>query len=211
VTFERRVIKAEALAWMKDNVAAPDTSVVTSLPDVSELSLDVDTWKAWFIEASRAVLRWVPRSGVAIFYQSDIRRGRVWIDKGHLVMRAADEEGVDLLWHKIVCRSPPGTVTAGRPGYSHMLCFGAASTTRPSLPDVLAEAGPAPWTRGMGIAACELACTFLRAATTTRTVVDPFCGRGTVLAVANAMGFAALGIDVNARRCRAAKRLTLPR
>jgi DNA modification methylase len=40
-------------------------------------------------------------------------------------------------------------------------------------------------------------------------VVDPFCGHGTVLAVANAMGFDALGIDLSVRQCRAARRLTL--
>jgi hypothetical protein len=36
-------------------------------------------------------------------------------------------------------------------------------------------------------------------------VVDPFCGRGTVLAVANAMGFDAIGVDLSAKRCRAAR------
>jgi tRNA G10 N-methylase Trm11 len=40
-------------------------------------------------------------------------------------------------------------------------------------------------------------------------VVDPFCGRGTVLAVANAMGFDALGVDLGAKRCRAARALVV--
>ena len=45
--------------------------------------------------------------------------------------------------------------------------------------------------------------------TATRTVVDPFCGHGTALAVANAFGFHAIGIDTSARQCRAAKALRL--
>jgi DNA modification methylase len=61
----------------------------------------------------------------------------------------------------------------------------------------------------MGVRACALACRFLRDETTTTLVVDPFCGHGTALAVANAYGFAALGIDRSARQCRAARRLTL--
>ena len=57
----------------------------------------------------------------------------------------------------------------------------------------------------MGASACRVACQFLRDETDTRVVVDPFCGRGTVLAVANEMGFDALGVDVLAKRCRAAR------
>jgi DNA modification methylase len=61
----------------------------------------------------------------------------------------------------------------------------------------------------MGVNACALACRYLRDETSTRVVVDPFCGHGTVLAVANAMGFEALGIDRSSRQCKAAKRLVL--
>jgi hypothetical protein len=210
LALARRVVHhAEALAWMIDHPAIVGASVITSLPDVSEVPLDLERWQAWFVDAARAVLRWVPRAGVAIFYQSDIRSGGTWIDKGYLVMRAATEEGALLLWHKIVCRRPPGTIAHGRPSYSHMLCFTREPRDPPRRPgpDVLPEAGAAPWTRGMGVAACRVACRFLREETDTRLVVDPFCGRGTVLAVANEMGFAALGVELSAKRCRAARRL----
>jgi hypothetical protein len=45
--------------------------------------------------------------------------------------------------------------------------------------------------------------------TSSRTVVDPFCGFGTVLAVANAMGLDAIGVDASARMCRRARQLVL--
>lgn len=207
----RRIIQADAFAWMDANPAEPGASVVTSLPDVSELELDFDAWRAWFIEAARRVIRWVPENGAAIFYQSDIRHQGAWIDKGYLVMRAAEEERAIVLWHKIVCRHPPGTIALGRPSYSHMLCVTRTPrgpVQRPG-PDVLPDAGFAPWSRAMGVSACRVACRFLCAETDTRVVVDPFCGRGTVLAVANEMGLDAVGVDVSAKRCRAARALVL--
>lgn len=208
---DRRIVQADALAWMEANAPEPFASVVTSLPDVSEVPLDLDAWKAWFVDAARRVIRWVPEAGVAIFYQSDIRQRGAWIDKGHLVMRAADEERAAVIWHKIVCRQPPGTIALGRPSYSHMICVtrGATWPLRRPGPDVIADAGFAPWSRAMGVNACRVACRFLREETSTRVVVDPFCGRGTVLAVANQMGFAALGVDISAKRCRAARALEL--
>ena len=61
----------------------------------------------------------------------------------------------------------------------------------------------------MGLAACRAACTFIQRHTPTRTVVDPFCGRGSVLAVANAMGLSAVGVEISRRRCRHARSLKL--
>ena len=204
----RRVVQAEALGWLAANPAEEHTSVVTSLPDVSETDArDVDPWRAWFVSAARALVRWVPEAGVAIFYQSDIRRGGEWIDKGYLVMRAAEEERAKVIFHKIVCRKPAGTVSVGRPSYSHMIAIARGERALPKRPgpDVLADAGAMSWSRAMGASACRVACQFLRDETDTRVVVDPFCGRGTVLAVANEMGFDALGVDVLAKRCRAAR------
>ncbi len=59
----------------------------------------------------------------------------------------------------------------------------------------------------MGTAACEAAVAFLRAATPCRVVVDPFCGHGTVLAVANAHGLDAIGVECVRRRPRGRDRL----
>lgn len=208
----RRVIQADAVAWMTNNRAAERTSVVTSLPDISEMSgLSFDAWRQWFIATAVQVMSWVPADGVSIFFQSDIRYQNRLVDKGYLIMRAAEELGATLLWHKIVCRKPPGTIAFGRPSYSHMICVSpSACPTAPSHPgpDVLADAGRMSWSRAMGEAACVVACRYLREETTTRVVVDPFCGKGSILAVANAHGFAAIGVDLSAARCRAALKLT---
>lgn len=210
---QRRVIQAEALAWLAENPATPGSSVVTSLPDVSELpELGFSGWRSWFIEASRQILRWVPEEGVAIFFQSDVRFKGIWVDKAYLVQRAAEEESALLLRHTIVCRKPAGTLTQGRASYSHLLCFSRRLLLpkRPR-PDVLPDTGRMLWPKAMGLEACRLACAFLREETETRLVVDPFCGRGSVLAMANALGLDALGIDLSAKRCRNARTLDLAR
>ena len=207
------IVHAEARAWLEAHPAVPGSSIVTSLPDVSEVSqLDFDAWRSWFVETASALIAWLPPAGVAIFYQSDIRHAGRWIDKSYLVQRAAEAQSAALLWHKIVCRKAPGSIALGRPSYSHMLCIGrdAVPHAQRSGPDVLPDAGEVTWTRGMGRAACELACRYLQQETSTRCVVDPFCGHGSVLRVALAMGFDVIGVDVSAKRCRTARRrLTL--
>lgn len=209
----RRIVQAEALAWLAAHPAPPGTSVITSLPDVSELpELGFDAWKLWFSCAARAVLRWVPEAGLSIFFQSDIRRNGTWVDKGYLVQRAAEDEGCVLLWHKVVCRRPANTICHGRAGYSHLLCFAHRAPKRilhPG-PDVLPDAGYKPWSKAMGVDACRLACRFLREESATTLVVDPFCGHGTALAVANQFAFDALGVELSSRKVRAARRLVLP-
>lgn len=177
---------------------------------MSELTdTDFAAWRGWFLRAVGAVLAWVPDDGVAVFFQTDVLSRGVWIDKSFLVLSAAAESGHRLVWHKIVCRTPPGSVKPGRAGYSHLLCV--AREPRPAfrhpLPDVLPDAGFEPSQKAMGVEACALAVRFVLAETTTRTVVDPFCGRGTALAVANAFGLDAVGIDLSGRCCREARSL----
>ena len=197
--------------WLDENVASLRTSVITSLPDVSELELDLVGWKAWFVASAEKVIRWVPEGGLAIFFQSDIRLRGAIVDKSSLIVRAAEAAGADIVFHKIVCRNPPGTIAYGRPSWSHMiaLAHGPWEPPRSPGPEVLPAAGFMPWSRAMGVEACREACRYLRENTTTETVVDPFCGQGTVLAVAESMGFSAIGVERSTKRCKAARNLVI--
>lgn len=203
---------ADAIEWLATAGELKGCSVITSLPDVSELpALGFEGWKTWFVAAARKVLDAVPEEGVAIFFQSDIKTDRVWVDKGALVLRAAIDSGHQQLWHKVVLRKPAGAVCYGRAGYSHLLAFskGVKLELSRATADVLPDAGPSPWTRGMGVRACEEACRFVLSHTSTRTVVDPFCGRGTVLAVANSLGLNAVGVEIASKRARQARSFVL--
>lgn len=195
---KRTVHHADAISWLKEQDLLNGCSIITSLPDISEFpKMSLDEWKTWFVDTAQLVLSKCPDDGVTLFYQSDIKRDGLWIDKAFLCQQAAQKSGQELIAHKIICRAPAGTNTFGSPGYSHLLCFSKA--LRPdiskSLTDVLSEAGEVTWTRGMGIKACELACQMVMNFTNSRTIVDPFCGHGTVLAVANELGLNAVGIE----------------
>ena len=209
----RTVHCADALQWLAALPGPLDgCSMLTSLPDATELpGIGQQAWRRWFVEAARLVLRRTPDDGAALFYQSDVKRAGRWVDKAYLVQRAAEEEGAALLFHKIVCRKPAGTVTFGRAAYGHLLCFSRGLEADParSTADVLADAGRMTWVRAIGLTACRVACGFILEQTTTRTVVDPFCGLGTVLAVANEMGMDAIGVELNQKRARKARGLTL--
>jgi hypothetical protein len=209
-TPERRVVRADALEWLAEHPAEPGMSVVTSLPDVSELpGREFEAWRRFFGDATRAVIDWIPEDGAALFYQSDIRWRGAWIDKSYMVLRAAEASDAGLVFHKIVCREPPDTPSYGRATFSHLLCFTKRPPKAPRVPapDVLGDPGFMSWSKATGEKACALACRFLLDETKTTLVVDPFCGEGTVLAVANALGLSALGIDMSARKCRIARRL----
>ena len=208
----RIVHHADAIAWLQAQGKLIGASVITSLPDVSELPrLGLDGWRRWFEDAAALVMACTADEGVAIFFQSDIKRGGFWIDKGVLVSRAAERVGLGLLFHKIVCRKPPGTSTFGRATYAHMLGFARRQSRghERARVDVLPVGGLQPGPKSMGVHACLDACRFVKSETTTRTVVDPFCGWGTVLAVANALDLDAVGVDIAPRMCRRARKLRI--
>jgi hypothetical protein len=208
----REVHCADALEWMRQHRLPSGAVVFTSLPDVSELrGMDLPQWRDWFTAAAEAVLRATPADGAAVFYQSDIREGGVWIDKSFLVQQAAQRVGTDLLWHRIVCRAPVGTATGGRPGYVHLLCFGrrGLAADADGFPDVLPEMGEMTWRRGTGLLACEAVVQWARSALRATVVCDPFCGEGAVLAVANRAGLDAIGVDRSPVRAERARELVV--
>ena len=61
----------------------------------------------------------------------------------------------------------------------------------------------------MGSAACDLACRYVLSHTATRVIVDPFCGWGSVLAVANQLGLNAIGVELSRKRAQKARNLQL--
>jgi len=207
----REVHEGDGVAFLARGGLGPDVAVVTSLPDVSEVGLSLEAWRTWFTDAAELACRAVADRGVAVFYQSDVTIDGRWIDKGHLVHTGADRAGAACLFHKIVCRSPAGTPTPGRPAFSRLLAFSRElRLADPSVtPDVLPQLGAMTWKKAMGVAACEATCRFLLDHTPCRTVLDPFCGMGTMLAVAEAHGMDAIGVELSPRRAARARALQI--
>lgn len=209
-TPSRTLYCEDALTWLENHPVTPGTSFVASLPDISEFhGYTLDRWKSWFVDTASLILSRCPPEGVTVFFQSDIKKDALWVDKGYLCQKAAELCGQELLFHKILCRFAPETRTFGRPAYSHLLCF--SKSFRPDLskstPDVYSNLGDKTWERGMGFEACLLAGRFIKEETSTHTLINPFCGQGGMLAVANALGLNAIGIERSPKRVELAQKI----
>jgi hypothetical protein len=205
----RNVVVGDAVEWLRNNRLS-GSSLVASIPDFSEFpGKTLDEWTVWFQEAALATLSATPPEGVTIFYQTDIKVEGSWIDKGFLCQQAAQRAGRKLLWHKIACRARPGQATFGRPGFGHLLCFSESvrAVVGESTADVLPELGDKTWERGMGFDVCRVVAHFIKDRVGSQVVVNPFCGHGSMLAVANAVGLDAVGIERSPKRAARAQLL----
>lgn len=210
MTPQRDVHVGDGVAWLTKASFDDTHAIVTSLPDSSEIpALGFEGWKKWFISTSALICSRLSERGVGIFYQTDVKREGTWVDKSYLVSRGAEEAGAACLWHKVICRAPAGTITFGRPAYAHVLCFsrGLRLEKAQAFADVIPRLGEMTWARAMGREACDAIAEFLVKHTGTRTVVDPFCGLGTMLAAANDHGLDAIGVELSAKRAAKAKEL----
>ncbi len=211
-TPRRDVIHGDAVEWLVAHPKLAATSVIASLPDVSELGVSLDVWREFFLAAARASLLAASDEGLCLFIQTDNKRDGHWVSKAGLVLRVADELDIPLVFHKIVCRRPPGSRIHGRPGYSHLLAFSrrAVDDADHPTPDVLPDLGELPWSHSIGTRAAEAAVDAIRRLSpTTTSIVVPCCGIGTILAVANQRGFDVVGIERNRKRAEAARTFTL--
>ena len=210
-SLAREIICADAIAWMQARGVIDGACAVTSLPDVSEIGKTLPVWREWFRNAVRLVVESVPDDSAAVFFQSDIKRDGEWIDKGALAIRAAEDAGARVLFHKIICRRPPGMLTQGRPSFTHLIAVSRTMKCPDILPipDVITDAGPSLWIRATGVRATAHAVRFARDQVGAKLIFDPFCGVGTIPAVANALGLDALGIERAKKRCEQSRQQTV--
>lgn len=211
MSVERIIHCADAIEWLKTQPVPESSSMIASLPDISEFqNFTLPHWKEWFQGVARLVLERTPDNGVTIFFQSDIKYEGTWVDKSFLIQKVAEELGHELLWHKVICRSPAGIATFGRPSYSHLLCFSKKfrlTDLGKSTPDVMPDLGDKTWARGMGMNACVMIAKFIKEQTNSQTLVHPFCGEGSMVSVAETFGLNTIGIEKTPKRADKARRL----
>lgn len=208
----RTVVQADVLEWLDRTPLCERHAVVASLPDYGELpDHAVEPWKGWFARVADRVFAAAHPATPLVFYQSDVRHGGGWIDKGYLVQQAAERAGAALLLHRIVCRRPAGTVTGGRATWSHLLLFSRKlrCSRRFTYADVLPDGGPRVWVRGLGLTTCEEIVRMIRQESVCDTLVHLFCGKGLLLEVAREQGLHAIGVDLSRRQCLQARRFSL--
>lgn len=197
---QRTVICRDAVAWLKEQNKIQG-SVITSLPDLCEVPMNINEWKEWFSMCVHEILMRLDEHECAIFYQTDVKlfqtgQGFVeWVDKSYLVNKGCENTPCKLVWHKIMSFTSDITkhsITKRKAGYSHMLCFRKDATRHDdAMPDVVPR-GTMVWTKGMGFNACTMAVKYCKQIGS-KCIVDPFCGKGSVLAVANYMGLDSIG------------------
>jgi hypothetical protein len=183
-------------------------AVVTSLPDADECGWSVETWRDWFVNAALLAMQTASDSAPAIFYQTDRKADGGLISKAYLCHAAAERGGFRCLWHKIVLRRDIGVVDLFRPTYTHLIAFSKNCHPGKATPDVI-ERGQMIYDNAMGMKAAIFSVTFSRKYS--NLIIDPFCGRGTVLAVANAYGIDSIGVDILPEQCNKARSLKITR
>ena len=204
----REVHEVDAIAWLQQQELAAGNAFVTSLPNVDEFQhRNFERWRKWFQDAAALIMDKTPEGSAAVFFQTDIKVDGVWIDKSFLLQQAAEQTNCKLIWHKTVLRAPISTITNVRPGYAHLLCFAPQlrSNDDNATPDVLPQLGKKDWPRAMGSDVATFAVNWLRDHAGAKTIVAPFCGTGTTLAVANKLGLHAIGIERSTSRASKAR------
>jgi adenine-specific DNA methylase len=198
----REIICADALVW--GHRTKVRGAVVTSLPDAAEVGMGHEAWSWWFREAALMAMVLAADAAPAIFYQTDRKADGQTYSKARLLMEAAGDRC--LLWHKIVLRRRPGAVDLHRPGFSHLMAFTWRARPGAASPDVL-EAGPKVYPNATGLTAARWAVAY--AGRYAPLIIDPFCGRGTIPAMAESLGLNAIGVDIDPAQCAAARKMVL--
>ncbi len=206
--MKRELFCSDVFEWLNQNPLTDGTSVVASMPDFSEFSnTTLGEYKNIFTDMAEKILIATPPNDVTIFYQSDIKVDGRWLDKAFLVQKAAEKLDHAQLWHKVICRVPPGMTTFGRPSYTHILAFSKNYTIDPkdSSADVLPQMGEKLWERGMGVKGAMMMAKFIKEKVGSHTLVNPFCGMGSLLAVGNAYELNVVGIERSPKRLKSAE------
>ena len=220
----REVLCIDAVDWILGSDAPLAGSIFTGIPDIKDIPLfnnmknstalqRTEDYLSWSTALLDALFRRLAIGQVAIFNVTDAKvmtaSGDIvcWVDKSHLCSLSASKHQCNLLWHKIAINSDhQDNCSPYRPSYTHLLCYGKQMEYKLSqfrTPDVF-DRGAMSWAKAIGLDACIMGVAFLRNVVGTPVVIDPFCGHGTILAVANYFGLPSLGIEICVRRARQA-------
>ena len=140
----------------------------------------------------------------AVFIQTDRKYNREWIDKSLILSSLAAQNGLKIVWHKIVLQRDVDATDTYRPTYSHMLCYSRDGTTGSATPDVI-PVSKKSYKNATPPEAARRAVEFIAKYSKNKTIVDPFVGRGTITSLANQYGLNAIGIDIDPKQCQIAE------
>jgi hypothetical protein len=203
-TGKRTIYCQDAIPWLEKQEGLD--AIVTSIPEMDEMKMTFKEYIPFFRNTARRCLEAVKETGYCIFLQTD-RKYKGWVDKSYLITGEAEALGMRLLWHKIALRVEVGKTDLYRPGYSHMLCYSKKGKIGIPTADVV-HRGEVTYPNAFGMDAVRHVVGYLKKQGV-KSVVDPFVGSGTVVAIANALGMKAVGVDIDKVQCEKARKLVL--
>ena len=191
----KTIICDDAFNWL---LRGRPGAIFTSPPDAEEIGAALDVWAEWFAEAVRLCFK--ATRGPVVFYVTDRKHQGAVFSKPQIIFREADRAGVKTTWHKICLRREVGQIDIHRPTFSHLVAFNGRPGT--ATPDVISR-GKTLYNNGTGLLAARVGVDWIK--TQAGDLADPFCGQGTIPAVAEALGLAAVGVDIDEAQCAKAR------
>ncbi len=203
--MSREIILADSRKWLAQIGDESIPNILTGICDQNEIDLSMEQYLNFFEKIADLCFKKLSKNGYAIFIQTDRKYNKNWIDKSFLLTNSAVNNGLKLIWHKIVLLRGVDRTDLHRPTYAHMMCYGHQHmTTGAATPDVL-PVSKRLYKNGTPIEAAVRACKFINRYTKDeKLIVDPFVGQGTVAAIANSLGMDAIGIDIDKQQCQKA-------
>ena len=200
----RIVICSDAHIWLNNN--KNNKAIITSLPDMEEVGMDVNDWVNWIKKTCKLIIDSLDDNGIVIIYQTDRKyKGRI-LDKKTLISNEFIKLGYNNIFNKIVLKQKPETTNLFRPTFTNLFGFSKKITSGKSTPDVI-NCGKMIYKNAMGLNACKTSIEFIKSKIDTNIIIDPFCGQGSILKIANEMGFNSIGVDILKEQCIKAKNI----
>ena len=201
---KRKVYCQDALKWLTKNLE--NECIITSMPEMDEMAMKIKEYEVFFRFSARLCLSSIKDDGYCIFLQTD-RKHHGWVDKGYWITDEARELGFHTVWKKIVLNKDVGRSDLFRPTYSTMLCFTKKGAIGSLFPDVI-YSGEKTYSNAFGVDAVSLSVEYVKDQGI-KEIVDPFCGSGTTLAIANNFGLDAIGVEIDKKMCEIARKLNI--
>jgi hypothetical protein len=181
--------------------------IITSLPDMEEIGLkNIPDYYHWMEKACDTLIGTLSQKGIIFFYQTNRKYQGTVIDKNQLITTKFFMAGYSKVFEKIVLRQAPDTVDRYRPTYTNLFAFSETLKAHQPTPDVIYR-GEMLYKNAMGMNAIKVCLDYVREHVECRLVLDPFCGQGSVLKVANDYGYDSIGIDILPEQCEIAKNI----
>ena len=198
----KTIICVDSFEWLPAH--GDQGSVLTSLPDASEIGIeDLGEYEKWVRRAATECFRSASKGCPVIFIQTDRRKGGRQFSKASLLMNIAAEQGWFLLWHKIELTAEVGKSSLYRPTFRNMVCFGRGKMSAgQATADVVPRSKPL-YDMAFSFDAARACLEFCKEFS--NRVLDPFCGYGTTLHVAEELGMDSVGVDIDEKCCEKAR------